>query len=395
MRATTLDSNQGAGNASATAAPLFEPLAVAGLTLRNRIVVAPMCQYSAQDGSATDWHAVHLGTLALSGAALVTVEATGVEPRGRITPHCLGLYSDANEEALARVLAVVRAVSDTPLGIQIGHAGRKASTARPWEGRMPLTAAQGAWETIAPSPIPAVEGGPAAREMTEDDMGDAIAAHKQAAERALRLGFDWIEIHSAHGYLLSSFLSPLSNHRTDQYGGSIENRMRFPLQVARAVREAWPAGRPMSAKINGTDWAEGGISPEDMVTYARALSEAGVDVVVASGGGIVETAKVPAAPGYQVPFAERVKREAGVITGAVGLITEPHFAQSLIADGKADLVYLARGFLFDPRWARHAAAELGVDLPYPPQYDRASPPKWAPGRDFHPWENGADRTKPA
>lgn len=375
-------------DARAETAPLFAPLSIRGLTLHDRIVVSPMCQYSAIDGSATDWHGVHLGTLAMSGAGLLVLEATGVEARGRITHHCLGLYSDANEAALARVLTTVRALSDMPLGIQLCHAGRKASTQRPWEGRKALTPAEGAWETIAPSAIP-MEEAPAPREMTEDDMGEVLAAFVKTAERALRLGFDWLELHGAHGYLLSSFISPLSNRRSDKYGGDIEGRMRFPLAVVRAVREIWPDDRPLSIKINGTDWAEGGSTLEDVTTFARALKEAGVDVAVVSGGAVVANMQIPAGPGYQVPFAAHVKKETGIITGAVGLITDPHFAQSLIADGKADLVYLARGFLFDPRWAYHAAVALGVDLPYPPQYERASPPKWAPGRAFHGWDAGA------
>ncbi|HMB47887.1 MAG TPA: oxidoreductase, partial [Afifellaceae bacterium] len=270
-------------------AHLFQPLQVGPQTLPNRILVAPMCQYSAVDGVANEWHRIHLGTLSRAGAGLLTVEATATEARGRITHNCLGLYSDDCEKALADVLASVRAVSDITLSIQIGHAGRKASTQRPWEGRGPLEPDEDPWVTLSPSGIPLSEAGPQTREMTAQDMAEVRQAHVAAAERALRLGFDMIELHMAHGYLLSTFLSPLSNRRTDAYGGDLQARLRFPLETVEAVRSVWPRERAMSVKFNGTDWAEGGLMPEDAVTIAGALADAGVDMVVASGGGIVPT----------------------------------------------------------------------------------------------------------
>lgn len=358
---------------------LFTPLQIGPLSLNNRIIVAPMCQYSATDGSATEWHRVHLGTMAKSGAALVTVEATAPEARGRITPGCLGLYSDENEAALKSVLETVRAVSDTKLGIQIGHAGRKASSARPWQQREPLTADNGGWQTLSPSGIAFSDKGPDTRAMTETDMDDVINAHVQAAQRALRLGFDLVELHSAHGYLLSSFLSPLSNRREDHFGGSLENRMRFPLQAVAAMRAAWPSDRALAVKFNGDDWAEGGLSPDDAVVYACALSEAGVDLVTISGGGVVEKSAPPVAPGYQLPAAQAIKNAGvDVKVAAVGMLYDPRYANSIIEDDKADAVSLARAFLYDPNWAYHAAATLQEKLTYPVQYERGSPALWPP-----------------
>lgn len=358
---------------------LFSSVQVGPLSLSNRIIVAPMCQYSADNGSAREWHRIHLGGLALSGAGLLMVEATGTEARGRITHKCLGLYSDGNEEALKGVVSAVRSLSDIKFGIQIGHAGRKASTQLPWEGRGPLEPDEAPWETLSPSGIPLTEKGPATRQMNEADMADVIAAHVQAAERALRLGFDLIELHSAHGYLLSSFLSPLSNQRTDGYGGSLENRMRFPLEVVKAVRNVWPSNRAMSMKFNGTDWADGGFSPDDAVAYARALTDAGLDLLVLSGGGVVLGGNIPIAPGYQLEAAGKIK-SAGldVVVGSVGMIFDPRFANEIISNGQVDAVALARAFLFNPRWAYHAAVTLGEDLPYPPQYERAGPQSWPP-----------------
>ncbi len=359
---------------------LFTPLQIGNRTLANRITVAPMCQYSAVDGSMSDWHLMHLGSLAISGASMLVMEATGVTPAGRITPHCPGLYSDASEAAMKRVADFVRSVSPVVLGVQLAHAGRKGSSHRPWQGHGPLQADEGAWQTLAPSAVPLAEGWPAPQAMDRADMLQLTQAFVQAAERAARIGLDFIELHSTHGYLLSEFLSPLSNRRSDEYGGSLENRMRFPLEVFRAIRAVFPAERFVGAKISGSDFVDGGWTPDDAVAYAKALKAEGCAYVTVSGGGVVLDAKIPVAPGYQVPFAERVKREAGITTGAVGLITDPQQAEAIVASGLADFVSLARAMLFNPRWPQHAAVALGAELPYPPQYERGSPKLWRPGR---------------
>ncbi len=367
---------------------LFSPLDVGPLTLANRIAVAPMCQYSADDGSATDWHLQHLMQLAMSGAGLVVLEATGVERTGRITPGCLGLYSDANEAALARALGAARkvAVPGTRFAIQIAHAGRKASSQRPWEGGRFLSEAEGAWPTVAPSAIPYWPDGPVPAALDEAGMARVVAAFRQAAERAVRLGFDAVELHMAHGYLMQSFISPLANKRTDAYGGSPDARMRFPLKVARAVRAVVPADKVLGARINGTDWAEGGLTPDDAVFQAARLKTAGVDYVCISGGGAVLQMKVPVGPGYQVPIAARVKAEAGIVTRAVGLIVEPVQAEAIVASGRADCVALARAILDNPRWVWHAAERLGAKIAYPPQYARAAAAVWPGARIARPGE---------
>lgn len=359
---------------------LFAPLSIGNRTLPNRITVAPMCQYSASDGSMTDWHLMHLGSLAISGAAMLVIEATGVTPAGRITPHCTGLYSDANEAAMRRVADYVRGISPIFLGVQIGHAGRKASTHRPWQGHGFLKPEEGAWQTLAPSAVPLAAGWPVPRMMDKADMRQLTQAFVQSAKRAARIGLDFVEIHSTHGYLLSEFLSPLANRRTDEYGGSLENRMRFPLEVFRAVRDAFPADRAVGAKISGSDFADGGFTPDEAVAYARALKAEGCAYVTVSGGGVVPDAKIPVSPGYQVPFAERVKKECGITTGAVGLISNPQQAEAIIANGQADFISLARAMLFNPRWPQHAAVSLGAESPYAPQYERAAPKIWPPGR---------------
>jgi 2,4-dienoyl-CoA reductase-like NADH-dependent reductase (Old Yellow Enzyme family) len=361
---------------------LFEPVALGPLTLGNRITVAPMCQYSAIDGSMTDWHMQHLGSLALSGASMLIIEATGVTPEGRITHGCTGLYSDANEASFKRVVDLIRSVSTVVLGVQIGHAGRKASAQRPWEGRGALGTGEEPWKTLAPSAIALAAGWPTPAALDRAGMTRLRDAFVASTKRALRLGLDVVELHSTHGYLLSEFLSPLSNKREDEYGGSLENRMRLPLEVARAVRDAWPRDRALGAKISGTDFAEGGWTGDDAVVYARALKSAGLDYVTVSGGGVVLDAKVPASAGYQVPYAERVKSESGITTGAVGLITQASQAEEIIASGKADFVSLARALLFDPRWPWHAAVALGADVKYPPQYERVHPTLWPPGREW-------------
>ena len=363
---------------------LFSPLQIGSFTLPNRITVAPMCQYSAIDGSMTAWHLMHLGNMALSGASMLVMEATGIVPEGRITPQCTGLYSDANEEAMARVVKFVRSVSPIVLGIQLGHAGRKASAHRPWNGRGALQPNQGAWLTAAPSAVPLAADWPMPHALTGLEMERIKQAAVAAVKRAVRLGLDFVELHSTHGYLFSEFLSPLANKRTDDYGGSITNRMRWPLEVFRAMREAWPADKFIGAKISGSDFAEGGWTADDAVVYAGELKQAGAAYVTVSGGGVVLDAKVPVGPGYQVPFAERVKRESAITTGAVGLISDPYQAEEILAGGKADFISLARALLFNPRWAQHAAVALGAEalaVPYAPPYDRSSPKLWSPAKD--------------
>jgi 2,4-dienoyl-CoA reductase-like NADH-dependent reductase (Old Yellow Enzyme family) len=357
---------------------LFSPLAVGPIEVPNRVVVAPMCQYSAADGCATDWHLQHLMQLAISRAGMVVLEATAVERHGRISHGCLGLYSDANEAALARVLDPARRVAapGTRFAIQIGHAGRKASSQRPWEGGKPLTPAEDAWPTVAPSAVPFNPDGPPPQALDAKGMERITAAFVQAAERAVRLGFDAIELHGAHGYLLHSFVSSLSNFRKDNYGGSLENRMRFPLEVARAVRVAVPRSIALGARITGTDWADGGLGAEDAVAFAAALKGAGLDYICVSGGGAVANVRIALGPGYQVPYAAKVKAATGIVTRAVGLIATPEQAEAIIASGQADCVALARAFLDDARWVWHAAERLGAPVWMPSQYARVSRTQW-------------------
>ena len=353
---------------------LFSPFAIGSLPLKNRIVIAPMCQYSAVDGAATDWHRVHLGHLALSGAALLIIEATAVEAVGRITPACLGLWSDATEAALSRVLRSVRAHSPMPIAIQLGHAGRKASSHVPWQGGMLIAPDQpGGWRPLAPSALPHAEGEAAPQALDEAGMQRIVAAFADAARRAHRLGLDAIELHAAHGYLLHQFLSPIANARADAYGGSLENRLRLPLQVFDAVRAAVPAAMPVGVRLSATDWVDGGWDLEDSREFVRALQARGLDFLHVSSGGVSQQQKIPIGPGYQVGLAEQLKRETGAPTIAVGLITEPAQAEAIIASGQADLVALARGMLFDPRWPWHAAAQLGATVEAPPQYWRSMP----------------------
>jgi len=350
---------------------LFTPFALRGLTVANRIVISPMCEYSAVDGCATDWHVIHLGHLAISGAGLLIVEATAVNAQGRISRECLGLYSDENEAALARVLEVVRRYSAMPIGIQLGHAGRKGSQRKPGDGRGSVPHSEGGWQTVGPSPLAFIPEWRTPQELDRAGMEAIVEAFVRATERCVRLGLELIEIHSAHGYLLSSFLSPIANQRTDAWGGTRENRMRFPLEVFAAVRKAWPAQRPLGVRCNGTDWDERGLTPDDAVAYARALRDLGCDYVDASSGGNSISA-IPLAPGYQVPFAERIRNEVGIATMAVGLIRDPHHAEAIVANGQADLVALGRGILNDPRWPWHAAEELGGNVAVPVQYARAA-----------------------
>jgi len=352
---------------------LFDQLVIRDVTLRNRIAVSPMCEYSSTDGFANDWHLVHLGSRAVGGAGLVLTEATAVSADGRISPQDLGIYRDEHLEVLSRI---ARFVEDqgAVAGVQLAHAGRKASTARPWEGGGPVAVDAGGWRPIyAPSAIAFSGDSIVPQAMSREDIAHVIDAFRHGAERALAAGFHVAEIHAAHGYLIHSFLSPLSNLRTDEYGGSFANRARFIREIVDAVRAVWPERLPLFVRISATDWAEGGWTIEESVELARDLRSRGVDLVDCSSGGSVPGARIPLAPGYQVPFAERIRREANVLTGAVGLITEPEQADAIVHDGRADLIVLARALLRDPYWPLHAAEALGVYVPWPSQYLRAKP----------------------
>jgi NADPH2 dehydrogenase len=355
---------------------LFSPIRLAGLEVPNRIVVSPMCQYSADDGVGNDWHMTHLGMLANSGAGMLVIEATHVERRGRITHGCLGLYSDACEAALERIVYHCRHIGSAKLAIQLAHAGRKASAQRPWEGAKALTPAEDAWPTIAPSALPFGPGWHTPVAMTEDDMARVTMAFVDAAKRTVRVGFDAVELHLAHGYLLHSFVSPLSNKRNDAWGGSLEGRMRFPLDVAKAVRAVMPREMPLGARITGSDWLDGGLTAADAVTLAKALKAAGLDYVDISSGNITVDSRAPTDPGYNVPLAEPVRRETGIATRVVGMIAGAKQAEDIVASGKADMVSMARAFLDDPHWAWHAAQALGAEVARPPQYARAAPKLW-------------------
>jgi 2,4-dienoyl-CoA reductase-like NADH-dependent reductase (Old Yellow Enzyme family) len=352
---------------------LFSPISLRGLPVSNRIVVSPMCQYVADRGKATAWHTVHLGGLALSGAGLLFIEATAVEAAGRITPGDLGLWDDGTETALEPVLAAVRTVSKTPVIMQLAHAGRKASSHVPWEGGLSIPLVDGGWDTFAPSAIPQTEGDRPPLALDAAGLARIRDAFAAAAKRAIRLGIDGLEIHAAHGYLLHEFLSPISNHRTDEYGGSLENRMRFPLEVFEAVRAVVPAEKPVGVRVSATDWIEGGWDIDQTIAFAQALKVRGVDWIDASSAGISPLQKITAGPGYQVPFAEALKKATGLPIIAVGLITEAKQAEAIVAEGKADFVALARGVLYDPRWGWHAAVELGATVDAPPSYWRAAP----------------------
>ncbi|HSQ10555.1 MAG TPA: NADH:flavin oxidoreductase/NADH oxidase [Burkholderiaceae bacterium] len=358
---------------------LFSPYTLRSLELPNRIVISPMCQYSALDGSATDWHWAHLGSLAMSGAGLLCIEATAVTSAGRITQGDLGLYSDANEDALAGVLRMIRAVAPIRVAVQLAHAGRKASSREPWNGGRLLPRDQGGWLPEAPSALAHGPDESPPRALDEDDLARLRTAFAEAATRAARLGIDAIEVHAAHGYLLHEFLSPVANQRTDRYGGSLENRMRFPLEVFEAVRAAFPSDRPVGMRISATDWLEE-LEPappswtlEQSLALARELKVRGCDWIDVSSGGVSPLQRIKPAPGYQVPFAEIIRNEIGMATMAVGLITEPRQAEAIVAEGRADLVALARSMLFDPRWPWRAAIELGGVVAGPRQYGRSLP----------------------
>lgn len=357
---------------------LFTPLVIGGLELANRIVVSPMCQYSADDGVAGDWHLHHLIQYGYSGAGLVTIEATAVERRGRITHGCLGLYSDANEAMLGRAVNAARRFGGpVRFGIQLAHAGKKGSANRPWEREgLPLAPEEDPWTTDAPSPIPFASGWPVPAPLDEKGMDRIMNAFVDATRRAARIGFEVVEIHCAHGYLLHEFLSPIANQRTDSFGGTLENRMRFPLAVVKAVRDVLPAQIVVGARITATDWVEGGWTPDEAVIFSRELRQIGAEYVCVSSGGITQPLQVPVSPGYHAPFAARIRKESGIATQAVGMIIEPVQAEQIIESGQADMVCLARAFLDNPRWVWHAAERRGVDMYYPPQYERAQRAVW-------------------
>jgi 2,4-dienoyl-CoA reductase-like NADH-dependent reductase (Old Yellow Enzyme family) len=348
---------------------LFTPLQLRSIQLKNRIAVSPMCQYSSEDGFANDWHLVHLGSHAVGGAALVFTEATAVSPEGRITPHDLGIWKDTHLEFLKRITGFIKAQNAVP-GIQLAHAGRKASHHRPWDGGHALNANENPWQTVAPSAIPFKEGEPVPKELTKEEIQIIINDFKEATIRAQKAGFQVIELHGAHGYLLHEFLSPLSNQRTDEYGGSFENRIRFVLEIIKAIRSVWPEEYPLFLRISASDWVEDGWSIEDSVSLARILKNADVDLIDCSSGGNISSVRIPLVPMYQTPFAEKIKAETGMKTGAVGLITTSAEAESIISSQKADLVLLARQLLRDPYFPLHAAKELNVDVPWPVQYER-------------------------
>jgi 2,4-dienoyl-CoA reductase-like NADH-dependent reductase (Old Yellow Enzyme family) len=352
---------------------LFSPIQLRNLKLSNRIMVAPMCQYEAINGEANDWHFTHINSLALSGAAMFCIEATAVEPIGRITYECLGLWDDATEAALTTVLTSVRKYSTAAVAIQLAHAGRKASSQRPWEGGQLIPLSEGGWQPEGPSAVPHMEGEAPPRALDAAGLKRVRDAFVAATKRAERLRIDAIELHCAHGYLLHEFLSPVANKRTDQYGGSLQNRMRYPLEVFDAIRATFPGSKPVGVKVSATDWVEGGWDLEQTIEFVKELRRRGVDWVDVSSGGVSPLQKIPLGPGYQVPFAEAIRQATGVTTMAVGLITEAKQAEEIVASGKADMVALARAMLYDPRWGWHAAAELGGQVEAPPQYWRSQP----------------------
>lgn len=355
-------------------AHLFSPMTIRGITLRNRIGVSPMCQYSAEDGMPNDWHLVHLGSRAVGGAGLVNVEASAVEPRGRISPQDLGIYTDEHTEAYKRITRFIKEQGAVP-GIQLAHAGRKASTYRPWvkgDQDAGVPNEKGGWDVVGPSAMPFAEGYKSPEPLSKDDIRKVQEAFRQATIRAREAGFEWAEFHGAHGYLAHSFYSPLSNQRTDEYGGSFENRIRFTIETVRMMREEWPADYPFSVRISSTDWVEGGWSGDDSVALAERLKGEGVDIIDCSTGGNSPNPTIPVGAGYQVPFAEKVRHSAGIATATLGLITDGMQADELIRNGRADLVLLARELLRDPYWPYHVAAKLHqtANLPVPPQYER-------------------------
>jgi 2,4-dienoyl-CoA reductase-like NADH-dependent reductase (Old Yellow Enzyme family) len=352
---------------------LFSPYTLRGMQLPNRIVVSPMCQYSAERGEANEWHMIHLGHLALSGAGMLCIEATSVEPDGRITPGDLGLWDDATEAALKPVIEAIRKHSSISVTMQISHAGRKASSQVPWEGGQLIPVSEGGWMTYGPSAIPHKPDETPPLALDAAGLIRVREAFVATAKRAQRLGIDALELHAAHGYLLHQFLSPLANQRTDEYGGSLENRMRFPLEVFDAVRAVFPADKPVGVRVSSSDWVEGGWDIEQTIAFANELKKRGVDWIDASSGGVSPLQKIPLSAGYQLPFAQAIKEATGLPTIAVGLITDPAMAEDIVASGKADFVAMARAMLYDPRWPWHAAAQLGATVEAPPQYWRSQP----------------------
>jgi len=349
---------------------LLSSLSIKGVTLRNRIVVSPMCQYSSVDGFANDWHLVHLGSRAIGGASLIIQEATAVSPEGRITPADQGIYKDEHIEKLQSINRFIHQ-HDSVAGIQLAHAGRKASCATPGNGGKQLKSDGGSWRTIAPSAIAFNPDDDAPQALDTDGIKKIIGDFKAAARRAVQAGYKVVELHAAHGYLVHQFLSPLSNHRTDNYGGSFENRIRLLMEIVNAVKEVWPQNLPLLVRISATDWADGGWNVEEAVQLSALLKQAGVDLIDCSSGGLVPYAKIPLGPGYQVAFAERIKRETGILTGAVGMITEVQQAEDILTNEQADLIFIARASLRDPYFALHAAKQLGDDIAWPLQYQRA------------------------
>jgi 2,4-dienoyl-CoA reductase-like NADH-dependent reductase (Old Yellow Enzyme family) len=349
---------------------LFSPLKIRDVELKNRIAVSPMCQYSSEDGMPTDWHLVHLGSRAAGGAALVIAEATAVSPEGRISPDDAGIWDEKHVIANTRITSFINSQNAVP-GIQLAHAGRKASTFSPWNGSGKVNENEGGWQTIAPSAIPFAENYPIPKEMSKDDIQMVIDQFRKAAERSVKAGFKVIEIHMAHGYLMHEFLSPKSNQRKDEYGGKLENRCRLSIEVAKAVREVIPGGMPLFVRISATDWIDDGWDIEQSVQLCKWLKETGVDLIDCSSGGNINKALIPAGPGYQIPFSEKIKNEVGILTGGVGLITSPEQAEQIIKNGQSDLVELARQMLRDPYWPLHAAKQLNIDVKWPNQYLRA------------------------
>jgi 2,4-dienoyl-CoA reductase-like NADH-dependent reductase (Old Yellow Enzyme family) len=349
---------------------LFSTLKIRGVEFKNRIFVSPMCQYSSKDGMPNDWHLVHLGSRAVGGAGLIIAEATAVSPEGRITPEDNGIWNNEQVEAFKKITSFIKAQNSVP-GIQIAHAGRKASTYSPWKGNGKITKDNGGWEPLAPSAIMYSDIYPVPKELSQKEIHEIIEEFKNAAKRSINAGFEVIELHMAHGYLIHEFLSPISNQRKDEYGGSLENRCRFAVQIAKSVRETIPESLPLFARISSTDWVEGGWDIEQSIYLVKLLKETGVDLIDCSSGGNVHSVKIPAGPDYQVPFAEKIKKETDILTAAVGFIIEPEQAEEIIANNKADAVLLARELLRDPYWPLHAAKKLKIDIDWPKQYLRA------------------------
>lgn len=354
---------------------LFSPMSLRDMALSNRITVSPMCQYVSDDGSANDWHLMHIGQYAMGAGGLVIMEATHVSPEGRISPRCLGLYSDENEATIKRVVDFCKQYGVAKMGTQLAHAGRKASTKPPLDGGGPLDADENPWTTVGPSAV-AFGNWPAPKALDDAGLKEVKQQFIDATIRSERIGFDMIEFHGGHGYLMHQFVSPLSNQRTDGYGGSLENRLRFPLEVFESCRAVWPTGKPMGVRFSATDWVEGGFNDDEAVVYAKELKALGCDYIDVTTGGLDPRQKIEVGPGYQVRFSDRIRREVDIPTMAVGMITDPHQAEEIVASGQADLIAIARGIMDDPHWAWHAAQALEVETEYPDQYMRCRPDIW-------------------